>query len=253
MRWMEYVVFLAMVVGLAQPVGLYLARVGQRRRTFLDPVLRPVESLLYRLLGVRPEQEMAAGVYLICFLLFGAGCTMVLFLVLVLQRWLPGGPADAYLTTSMTTDLAANTAVSFTTTTTWQAYGGEQTLRYLAQMIGLVAQNFLAGAAGLALGFAFIRGIARERSATIGNFWVDLIRSLLWVLLPLTLLGSLILIWQGVPLNMAPYTLVHTLEGHAQTIAQGPVAALEFIKNLGTNGGDSSTQTARILMRIRRH
>jgi len=237
MRWMEYVVFLAMVVGLAQPVGLYLARVGQRRRTFLDPVLRPVESLLYRLLGVRPEQEMAAGVYLICFLLFGAGCTMVLFLVLVLQRWLPGGPADAYLTTSMTTDLAANTAVSFTTTTTWQAYGGEQTLRYLAQMIGLVAQNFLAGAAGLALGFAFIRGIARERSATIGNFWVDLIRSLLWVLLPLTLLGSLILIWQGVPLNMAPYTLVHTLEGHAQTIAQGPVAALEFIKNLGTNGG----------------
>ena len=237
MRWIEYVVFLAMVVGLAQPVGLYLARVCQRRRTFLDPVLRPVESLLYRLLTVRPEEEMSAGVYFICFLLFGAGCAIVLFLVLVFQRWLPGGPADAYLTTSMTTDLAANTAVSFTTTTTWQAYGGEQTLRYLAQVIGLVAQNFLAGAAGLALGFAFIRGIARQRSATIGNFWVDLIRSLLWVLLPLTLIGSLILIWQGVPLNMEPYTLVHTLEGHAQTIAQGPVAALEFIKNLGTNGG----------------
>jgi len=239
MRWMEYLVFLAIVVGLAQPVGLYLARVGQRRRTFLDPVLRPVESLLYRLLGVRPEEEMSAGVYIICFLLFGAGCTILLFLVLVFQRWLPGGPADAYLTTSMTTDLAANTAVSFTTTTTWQAYGGEQTLRYLAQVIGLVAQNFLAGAAGLAIGFAFIRGIARERSATIGNFWVDLIRSLLWVLLPLTLIGSLILIWQGVPLNMAPYTLVHTLEGRRQTIAQGPVAALEFIKNLGTNGGGS--------------
>jgi hypothetical protein len=189
MRWVEYVVFLVIVVGLASPVGRYLARVCQRRRTFLDPVLRPVESALYRLLGVRPEQEMSAGVYIVCFLLFGAGCGMLLLLVLIFQRWLPWGPADAYLTTPMTKDLAANTAVSFTTTTTWQAYGGENTLRYLAQVMGLVAQNFLAGAAGLAAGFAFIRGMARERSATIGNFWVDLIRSLLWVLLPLTLLG----------------------------------------------------------------
>jgi K+-transporting ATPase ATPase A chain len=237
MRWMEYLVFLALVVGLAQPAGLYLARVGQRRRTFLDPALRPIERLLYRLLGVRPQEEMTAGVYIVCFLLFGAGCTLLLFLVLLFQRWLPGGPADAYLTTPMTTDLAANTAVSFATTTTWQAYGGEQTLRYLAQVIGLVAQNFLAGAGGLALGFAFIRGMARERAATIGNFWVDLIRSMLWVLLPLSLIGSLMLMWQGVPLNMAPYTLVHTLEGRTQIIAQGPVAALEFIKNLGTNGG----------------
>jgi potassium-transporting ATPase potassium-binding subunit len=237
MRWVEYIAFLAVVVGLALPVGLYLARVGQRRRTFLDPLLRPVESLLYRLLGVHPEQEMTAGVYIACFLLFGAGCAIVLYLVLIFQRWLPGGPADAYLTTPMTPDLAANTAVSFTTTTTWQAYSGESTLRYLAQVVGLVAQNFLAGAAGLAAGFAFIRGIARERSETIGNFWVDLIRSLLYVLVPLTLIGSLILVWQGVPLNMAPYTLVHTLEGKTQTIAQGPVAALEFIKNLGTNGG----------------
>jgi K+-transporting ATPase ATPase A chain len=237
MRWLEYIVFLLIVVGLARPAGLYLARVCQRRRTFLDPLLCPVESVLHRLLGVRPETEMAAGVYITCFLLFGAGCAIVLFLVLMFQRWLPGGPADAYLTTPMTPDLAANTAVSFTTTTTWQAYGGEQTLRYLAQVIGLVAQSFLAGAAGLALGFAFIRGFARERSATIGNFWVDLIRSLLWVLLPLTLIGSLILIWQGVPMNIVPYTLVHTLEGRTQTIAQGPVAALEFIKNLGTNGG----------------
>jgi potassium-transporting ATPase potassium-binding subunit len=237
MRWLEYVLFLAIVLGLARPVGLYLARVCQNERTFLDPVLRPVESLFYRMLGVRPEQEMSAGVYIICFMLFGVGCTVVLFLVLIFQRWLPGGPADSYLTTPMTTDLAANTAVSFTTTTTWQAYGGENTLRYLSQVIGLVAQNFLAGAAGLAVGFAFIRGIARQHSATIGNFWVDLIRSLLWVLLPLTLIGSLVLIWQGVPLNMASYTLAHTLEGRTQTIAQGPVAALEFIKNLGTNGG----------------
>ena len=237
MRWLEYLVFLLIVVGLARPVGLYLARVAQRQRTFFDPLLSPIESLLHRCLGVKPDTEMASGVYIACFLLFGAGCALVLFLILMLQRWLPGGPADAYLTTPMTPDLAANTAVSFSTTTTWQAYGGEQTLRYLAQVFGLVAQNFLAGAAGLAIGFAFIRGFARERSATIGNFWVDLIRSLLWVLLPLTLIGSLILIWQGVPLNLQPYTVVHTLEGGTQTIAQGPVSALEFIKNLGTNGG----------------
>jgi len=237
MHWLEYVGFLAIVLGLARPLGLYLARVCERERTFLDPLLSPAESMLYRLLAVNPEQEMSARVYILCFLLFGLGCATVLFLLLVFQHWFPGGPADAYLTTRMTLDLAANTAVSFTTTTTWQAYSGETTLRYLAQMVGLVAQNFLAGAAGLAVGFAFIRGIARERSATIGNFWVDLTRSLLWVLLPLALVGSVVLIWQGVPLNMAPYTLVHTLDGGGQTIAQGPVAALEFIKNLGTNGG----------------
>jgi potassium-transporting ATPase potassium-binding subunit len=236
-RWIEYLCFLAIVVALALPVGLYLARVAQRRRTFLDPLLRPIESVLYRLLGVRPQEEMTAGVYIACFLLFGAGCAILLFLLLIFQRALSGGPAAGYLTTSMTPDLAANTAVSFTTTTTWQAYAGENTLRYLTQVFGLVAQNFLAGAAGLAAGFAFIRGIARERSATIGNFWVDLIRSLLWVLLPLTLVGSLLLVWQGVPLNMAPYTFVHTIEGGTQIIAQGPVATLEFIKNLGTNGG----------------
>lgn len=236
-RWLEYIVFLGIVAGLALPAGLYLARVAQRRRTFLDPLLGPIESLLYRLFGVHPQEEMTAGVYIVCFLLFGAGCTLLLFVLLILQRAFPGGPADSYLTTPMTWDLAANTAASFSTTTTWQAYAGENTLRYLAQVIGLVAQNFLAGAAGLAVGLAFIRGIARERSATIGNFWVDLIRSLLWVLLPLSLIGSLLLVWQGVPLNMAPYTVVHTLEGGTQTIAQGPVAALEFIKNLGTNGG----------------
>src|SRR5580700_5581511 len=237
MRWLEYLVFLALVVGLAQPVGLYLARVFERKPTFLDPALRPVERLLYRWSGVRSGQEMSAGTYTLCFLLFSAMGTGGLFLLLLAQRWLPGGPSDRYLTTPMTFDLAANTAISFATTTTWQAYGGETTLRYLTQLVGLVSQNFLAGAAGLALGIAFIRGFARERSPTIGNFWVDLVRSLLWVLLPAALVGSAALVWQGVPLNMAPYTGVHTLEGGAQTIAQGPVAALEFIKNLGTNGG----------------
>ena len=237
MRWLEYSLFVALVVGLARPVGLYLARVFDGRPTVLDPALRPIESLLYRLLGVRRDQEMSAAGYTLCFLLFSAVGTAGLFFLLLFQHWLPGGPADPYLTTPMSVDLAANTAISFSTTTTWQAYGGESTLRYLTQAIGLVSQNFLAGAAGLAVGIAFIRGLAREGSAMIGNFWVDLVRGLLWVLLPAALVGSLVLIWQGVPLNLAAYTRVHTLEGGVQTIAQGPVAALEFIKNLGTNGG----------------
>jgi potassium-transporting ATPase potassium-binding subunit len=236
-RWLEYIAFLVLVVTLAGPVGRYLARVFERQPNFLDPVLRPIESLLYRLSGVDGGQEMSASVYTLCFLLFSAVGAAGLFVLLLAQRWLPGGPADRYLTTPLTVDLALNTAISFSTTTTWQAYGGETTLRYFTQLLGLVSQNFLAGAAGLALGIAFIRGFARDRSGAVGNFWVDLVRALLWVLLPLALLGSVVLIWQGVPLNLAPYTEVHTLEGGFQTIAQGPVAALEFIKNLGTNGG----------------
>jgi K+-transporting ATPase ATPase A chain len=237
MRWLEYTLFLAIVVGLARPVGIYLARVVEGEPTWLDPALRPVEALLHRLLGVRREHEMSAGLYFVSFALFTALGAAALFALLLAQRALPGGPADPYLTTPMSPDLAANTAISFATTTTWQAYGGETTLRYLAQAVGLVSQNFLAGAAGLAVGIAFIRGFAREGSATLGNFWVDLVRGLLWVLLPAALAGSLVLVWQGVPLNLSPYTQVHTLEGGGQTLAQGPVAALEFIKNLGTNGG----------------
>jgi K+-transporting ATPase ATPase A chain len=239
MRWLEYAVFLGIVIGLARPVGLYLARVFERKPTLADPVLRPIEAWIYRLLGVRPHEEMTAGVYIACFLAFSAVGTLLLFLLLVGQSMLPGGPDDRFLTTPMTPDLAVNTAISFSTTTTWQAYGGESTLRYITQLVGLVAQNFLAGAAGLAVGMAFIRGFARERATTLGNFWVDLVRAILWVLLPWSLVGSLALVWQGVPFNFAPYTLAHGLEGSQQTIAQGPVAALEFIKNLGTNGGGS--------------
>jgi K+-transporting ATPase ATPase A chain len=237
MRWLEYAVFLGLVVALARPVGLYLARVFEGQRTFPDRILRPVEALLYRLLGVRPEREMTPAVYFVSFFAFSVLGTVLLFVLQLLQLWLPGGPDERYFTTAMTPDLAANTALSFSTTTTWQAYAGESTLRYATQLVGLVAQNFLAGASGQAVGIAFIRGFARENSATLGNFWVDLVRGLLWVLLPLSLLGSLVLVWQGVPLNTSPYTEVQTLEGRPQTIAQGPVAALEFIKNLGTNGG----------------
>jgi K+-transporting ATPase ATPase A chain len=203
----------------------------------MDPVLVPVEDLLYRLLRVRPEREMSATMYALSFIAFGALGMVFLFLLLLWQAWLPGGPDGRYLTTPMTLHLALNTAVSFSTTTTWQAYGGETTLRYLTQVLGLTSQGFLGGAAGLAVGIAFIRGFARANSATVGNFWVDMIRALLWVLLPLALVIGLILVWQGVPLNLSPYTQVNTLEGLPQTIAQGPVAVLEVIKNLGTNGG----------------
>ena len=237
MSWLEYLLFLGLLLALARPVGIYLARVFMGQPTFPDRVLRPVEAWLYRLLRVDPEQGMSPAVYLGCFLGFSALGTILLFVLLLIQHWLPGGPDERYLTMPMSLDLAANTSLSFSTTTTWQAYRGESTLRYLTQVLGLTAQNFLAGAAGLAVGIAFIRGFAREHSATLGNFWVDLVRSLLWVLLPLSLLGSLLLVWQGVPLNLAPYTEAHTLEGPTQTLAQGPVAILEFIKNLGTNGG----------------
>jgi K+-transporting ATPase ATPase A chain len=237
MRWLEYIIFVALVVGLVKPVGLYLARVFERKPTFLDRVLCPVETRFYGFFGIQPEREMSAALYTFCFVLFSALGTILLFLLLFFQSSLPGGPHERYLTTPMPVDLAVNTAVSFATTTTWQAYGGETTLRYLAQLLGLAAQNFLAGAAGLTVGIAFIRGFSRERSATIGNFWVDLVRATLWVLLPLSLIGSCALVWQGVPLNFAPYTEAHTLEGQLQSIAQGPAAALEFIKNLGTNGG----------------
>ena len=237
MRWLEYLVFLGLVVALARPAGVYMARVFEGKPTWLDPALRPVERALLAALGVKPGEEMGAGVYFGSFLLFSLLGTLALFALLMLQLALPGGPADKYLTTPMTPDLALNTAISFATTTTWQAYAGESTMRYLSQALGLVSQNFLAGGAGLAVGIAFIRGLARERSATIGNFWVDLVRALLWVLLPIALVGGLVLIWQGVPMNFAPYTQAHTLEGPTQVIAQGPVAALELIKNLGANGG----------------
>jgi potassium-transporting ATPase potassium-binding subunit len=237
MRWVEYLVFLVLVVGLARPAGVYMARVFEGRPTWLDPALKPVERALLAALGVKQGEEMTAGVYFISFLLLGLLGTLALFALLMVQMALPGGPTDKYISTPMTPDLALNTAISFATTTTWQAYAGESTMRYLSQAVELVSQNFLAGGAGLAVGIAFIRGLARERSATIGNFWVDLVRALLWVLLPIALVGAVVLMWQGVPMNFAPYTQAHTLEGPTQVIAQGPVAALELIKNLGTNGG----------------
>ncbi len=232
----QYLVFLILVTLCVRPLGGYLARVFFRRRTPLDPVLLTPERWIYRLSGVDAASEMSARQYTVSFLIFGFVCTLALYLILRLQRFLPWF-FHIYLTTPLTPDLALNTAISFSTTSTWQAYAGENTMSYSSQMIGLCVQNFLAGAAGLAAGIAFIRGLARESSGSIGNFWVDLTRGLLWVLIPGSLLGALLLIAQGVPMNFHPYINAVTLEGARQTIPQGPVAALEIIKNLGTNGG----------------
>jgi K+-transporting ATPase ATPase A chain len=232
----QYALFLLIILLLVKPVGGYLAHVFAGERTWLDPALRPVERLIYRFTGINEQQEMDRKQYLIAFILFTLVGTLLLYVILRLQTFLPWYDA-AHQTTPMTPDLAMNTAISFSTTTTWQAYGGETTMSYFSQIVGLAGQNFLAGAGGLAIGMAFIRGFARERTTKLGNFWVDIVRAMLWVLLPLSLVGSVVLIWQGVPMNFSPYTVVKTLEGGSQVIAQGPVAALEFIKNLGTNGG----------------
>ncbi len=204
--------------------------------TVCDPILRPLERGLYRLMTINPKQDMTWSEYASAFILFSLVGTLLLYALLRLQTHLPFSD-PAHLTTPLTPDLAANTTISFSTTSTWQAYGGEGTMSYFSQMVGLTAQNFLAAAAGLAVGVAFIRGLAREKTSRLGNFWVDMTRAVLWILLPLSLLGALLLVWQGVPANLHPYTEVTTLEGAKQTIAQGPVAPLEIIKNLGTNGG----------------
>ncbi len=233
---LQYAVFLLTVTLLVKPVGRYMARVFSGGRTSLDPLLCPVERLIYRLTGVEPKIEMRWQEYARAFVIFGMVGTLLLYAILRLQQLLPWF-YPSYMTTPMTPDLAINTAVSFATTTTWQAYGGETTLSYFSQIVGLTVQNFLAGAAGLAVGVAFVRGMARDRAETLGNFWVDLARSILWILLPLSFAGALLLVWQGVPMNFHSYTQARTVEGAMQTIAQGPVAALEIIKNLGTNGG----------------
>ena len=233
---LQYVLFVAIVTILVKPLGGYMERVFSRKRTFLDRLCLPVERLIYRLTTVKPDVEMTFKQYATCFVLFSLAGTLLLYAILRMQHFLPWY-FPRYHTTPLSPDLALNTAISFSTTTTWQAYAGENTLSYFSQMVGLCAQNFLAGAAGLAVGIAFIRGVARQLSDTLGNFWVDLTRALLWVLLPGALLGTLLLVGQGVPMNFRPYAVATTLEHAQQVIPQGPVAALEIIKNLGTNGG----------------
>ena len=233
---LQYVLFVAIVTALAKPLGGYLERVFARTPTALDRLCVPIERFIYRIAAVDPKAEMSGAQYATCFVLFSLVGTLLLYFILRVQRFLPWFFPE-YHTTPLTPDLAANTAISFSTTTTWQAYGGENTMSYFSQMVGLCAQNFLAGAAGLAIGIAFIRGLARQCSVTLGNFWVDLTRALFWVLLPGALIGALLLVWQGVPMNFHHYAVAASVEHSGQVIAQGPVAALESIKNLGTNGG----------------
>ena len=232
----QYVLFLAIVTILVEPLGGYLERVFSKQRTALDHLFLPVERLIYRITAVDPSVEMTGREYATCFVLFGFVGTLLLYAILRMQQFRPWF-FPQYHTTPLTPDLALNTAISFSATTTWQAYAGENTMSYFSQMVGLCAQNFLAGAAGLAVGIAFIRGLSRQLSDTLGNFWVDLTRTLLWILLPGALIGALLLVWQGVPMNFRPHALATTVEGARQVIPQGPVAALEIIKNLGTNGG----------------
>jgi K+-transporting ATPase ATPase A chain len=230
----QLAVYFILVTAVSVPLGLYMARVFSNERTFLDPVLSPIERLIYKICGIDPGVEMGWAAYAVSMLAFSLISMIFLYALQRLQYYLPLNPQGL---AGVPPGLAFNTAASFTTNTNWQAYSGEQTLSYLTQMVGLTSHNFLSAAAGIAMAAAVIRGFARRSAKTIGNFWVDLTRTTLWVLLPLSLIFALFLVWQGVPDNFSPYVNATTLEGTPQTIAQGPVASQEIIKELGTNGG----------------
>ncbi len=257
--WLQIAVFLALILVVTKPLGVFMTRVFNREKTFMDPVLRPLERLLYRVTGVDEDREMGWKEYAVSVLLFSAVSMLLLYLLQRVQGVLPFNPQKLG---KVTTDLAFNTAASFTTNTNWQAYMPETTMSYLTQMAGLAYHNFVSAATGIALAIAFIRGIARREKDTLGNFWVDLVRGCLWVLLPLCIVGALVLVWQGVPQNLKSYDTVKLIEPQQvpkvdangkpvlgpdgkqvmdtvteQTIAQGPVASQEIIKELGTNGG----------------
>ncbi len=245
--WLQIALFIAAVLLLAKPMGTYMMRVFDRRGTWLDPLLLPCERLLYRVCGIHPEEEMAWTAYVVSMLVFSAASLLLTYLVQRLQHVLPLNPQHL---AAVPADLAFNTAVSFTTNTNWQSYVPETTMSYLTQMLALVPHNFWSAAVGLALAIAFIRGIARREMSTLGNFWVDLTRGTLWVLLPISAVFALVLVSQGVVQNLKPYDTVKLVEAQkvtgadgktttvtTQTIAQGPVASQEAIKMLGTNGG----------------
>ncbi|GGH11715.1 potassium-transporting ATPase subunit KdpA [Silvibacterium dinghuense] len=232
--WLQILLLLAAVVILMRPLGLYMAAVFEGRKTFLDPVIRPVEMLVYRLCGVKHEEEMNWREYGTAVMLFSFVSMLLTYAIQRLQHILPWNPQGL---PGVEQALAWNTASSFTTNTNWQSYVPEATMSYFTQMVGLAYHNFLSGAVGIAVAIALLRGIARKQSSTIGNFWVDSTRSVLYILLPICLILAPVLIGQGVVQNLHPYTTAHTLENGTQTIAQGPIASQEAIKMLGTNGG----------------
>jgi K+-transporting ATPase ATPase A chain len=249
--WFQITLYFLLIVLIARPLGIYMANVFERRRTFLDPVLIPIERILYRLTGVEADKEMRWTEYGIAMLLFSFVSMLALYLIERVQTWLPWNPQHL---PNVSAVLALNTAASFTTNTNWQSYVPEATMTYLTQMAGLAYHNFASAAVGIALAIAFIRGISRREQNTLGNFWVDATRAILWVLLPISIVLALVLVSQGVVQNLHPYSTAHLVESQTvvtpdsagkpvsliittQTIAQGPVASQEAIKMLGTNGG----------------
>jgi len=257
--WLQIFVFLALIFAVTKPLGVFMARIFNGERTFLDPVARPLERLLYRVTGVDENHEMRWTEYAVAMLMFSGVSMLLLYLIERVQQWLPWNPQKFG---AVAQDLAFNTASSFTTNTNWQNYAGEATMSYLTQMAGLAYHNFASAAVGIALAIAFVRGIARREKETIGNFWVDMTRATLWLLLPMCIVYALALVSQGVVQNLKPYDTVKLVEPQQvqktgvdgkpmvgqggkpvmdtvtdQTIAQGPVASQEAIKMLGTNGG----------------
>ena len=223
-----------LVLLITVPLGAYMKRVFNGEPTFLDPVLRPIERTIYRLCGIQSGTEMTWVEYAISMLLFSLAGMLAMYALERLQGILPLNPQSL---PAVPPALSFNTAASFTTNTNWQAYAGETTMSYLTQMAGLAYHNFVSAAAGIAMAIAIVRGLVRRTAKTIGNFWVDLTRATLWILLPVSIVFALVLVWQGVPDNFSPYTHVKTLEGAKQIIPQGPVASQEIIKEFGTNGG----------------
>jgi len=232
--WLQIAIYAAIVGAIVVPLGGYMAKVFAGERTLLSPLLRPVETLFYRASGVDPARDQHWLTYAIGMLLFNLAGFVLLYALQRLQGVLPLNPQDF---PGVAPDLALNTSISFITNTNWQAYGGESTMSYLVQMAGLTVHNFVSAATGIAVAIALIRGFSRRSAQSIGNFWVDLTRTVLYVLLPISIIGALVLIWQGMPQNIHAYVEATTLGGGKQVIAQGPVASQIVIKMLGTNGG----------------
>ena len=232
--WAQIAIYAIVVILITRPLGGYMTRVFNGERTPLSPVLRPVERGVYFISGVDEKSEQNWVIYVVAMLLFSAAGFITLYALQRLQGALPFNPQGL---AAVTPDLAFNTSVSFITNTNWQSYTPESTMSYLVQMAGLTVHNFVSAATGIALAVALIRGFARRSANTVGNFWVDLTRCTLYILLPISIVVGLVFVWQGMPQNLNAYTEITTLEGGKQLIAQGPVASQEVIKMMGTNGG----------------
>ncbi len=232
--WGQILLYCAIIIAITPLLGAYMTRVFNGERTWLSPILRPVEAGIYKISGVDERQEQHAVTYTVAMLLFHVGGFLILYVLMRVQQWLPFNPADQ---SAVAPDLSFNTAISFITNTNWQNYGGESTLSYLVQMLGLTHQNYLSAATGIVLAIALVRGFARHSVRTVGNFWVDITRCTLYVLIPICVPYALFLVWQGMPQTLGPYVDATTVEGVKQTIALGPVASQIAIKMLGTNGG----------------